>query len=91
MLLRLQLRIWIRILNRPCKRFTKPKLWPKHYLSQPKRYLVFPNIVKAGLVFGGSDGEGELIEYEKVIDYYHSVTGSWGLAGAQSYGYVVFL
>jgi lipid-binding SYLF domain-containing protein len=27
-----------------------------------------------------------------VVDYYNSVTGSWGLqAGAQSYGYVVFL
>jgi lipid-binding SYLF domain-containing protein len=28
----------------------------------------------------------------KVADYYNSVTGSWGLqAGAESYGYVVFL
>jgi lipid-binding SYLF domain-containing protein len=57
-----------------------------------KAVLVFPNIVKAGLVFGGSYGEGELIEGSKVIDYYNSVTGSWGLqAGAQSYGYAVFL
>jgi lipid-binding SYLF domain-containing protein len=57
-----------------------------------KAILVFPNIVKAGLVFGGSYGEGELIEGGKVVDYYNSVTGSWGLqAGAQSYGYAVFL
>jgi lipid-binding SYLF domain-containing protein len=43
-------------------------------------------------VFGGSYGEGELIEGSKVVDYYNSVTGSWGLqAGAQSYGYAVFL
>lgn len=29
---------------------------------------------------------------DKVVDYYNSVTGSWGLqAGAQSYGYAVFL
>jgi len=57
-----------------------------------KAVLVFPNIVKAGLVFGGSYGEGELIEGAKVVDYYNSVTGSWGLqAGAQSYGYAVFL
>ena len=28
----------------------------------------------------------------EVVDYYSSVTGSWGLqAGAQSYGYAVFL
>jgi lipid-binding SYLF domain-containing protein len=57
-----------------------------------KAILVFPNIVKAGLVFGGSYGEGELLEGSKVVDYYNSVTGSWGLqAGAQSYGYAVFL
>jgi lipid-binding SYLF domain-containing protein len=57
-----------------------------------KAVLVFPNIVKAGLVFGGSYGEGVLIKGSKVIDYYNSVSGSWGLqAGAQSYGYAVFL
>lgn len=57
-----------------------------------KAVLVFPNIVKAGLVFGGSYGEGELIKGSKVTDYYNSVTGSWGLqAGAQTYGYAVFL
>jgi lipid-binding SYLF domain-containing protein len=44
-----------------------------------KAVLVFPNIVKAGLVFGGSYGEGELLEGSKVVDYYNSVTGSWGL------------
>jgi lipid-binding SYLF domain-containing protein len=36
--------------------------------------LVFPNIVKSGLVFGGSYAEGELIEGSKVVDYYNSVT-----------------
>ena len=57
-----------------------------------KAILVFPNIVKAGLVFGGSYGEGELLNGAKVSDYYNSVSGSWGLqAGAESYGYVVFL
>lgn len=54
--------------------------------------LVFPNVVKAGLVFGGAYGEGELKQGEKVDGYYNSVTASWGLqAGAESYGYVVFL
>lgn len=48
--------------------------------------------VKAGLAFGAAYGEGELIENGKPITYYNSFTGSWGLqAGAQSYGYVVFL
>jgi len=54
--------------------------------------LVFPNIVKAGLVFGGSYGEGVLIQGANVAGYYNSVSGSWGLqAGAQTYGYAVFL
>ncbi|MNX85376.1 hypothetical protein D3C86_1172120 [compost metagenome] len=59
---------------------------------QAKAVLVFPNIIKAGLVFGGSYGEGVLMKGTKVENYYNSVSGSWGLqAGAQSYGYVVFL
>ncbi len=50
--------------------------------------LVFPNIVKAGLVFGGSYGEGTLMKNGDVEGYYNSVSASWGLqAGAQSYGY----
>jgi lipid-binding SYLF domain-containing protein len=54
--------------------------------------LIFPNIVKAGLVFGAAYGEGELDQAGKIDSYYNSITGSWGLqAGAQSYGYAVFL
>jgi len=54
--------------------------------------LIFPNIVKAGIVFGGAYGEGTMMKGGRVTDYYNSVTGSWGLqAGAQSYGYIVFL
>ena len=57
-----------------------------------KAILVFPKIVKAGLVFGGSYGEGELLEGSKVSGYYNTVSASWGLQlGAQTYGYVVFL
>ncbi|MBV7476171.1 YSC84-related protein [Pseudomonas sp. PDM31] len=59
---------------------------------QAKAVLVFPKIIKAGLVFGGSYGEGVLMKGTQVVDYYNSVSGSWGLqAGAQSYGYAVFL
>lgn len=64
----------------------------KSISESAKAVLVFPNIVKAGLVFGGSYGEGELISGSTVVDYYNSVGASWGLqAGAQSYGYAVFL
>ncbi len=64
----------------------------EHMSSTAKAVLVFPNVIKAGLVFGAGYGEGEMIKGSKVADYYNSVTGSWGLqAGAQSYAYVVFL
>jgi lipid-binding SYLF domain-containing protein len=57
-----------------------------------KAVLIFPNIVKAGFFFGGAYGEGVLESGTKIDSYYNSFTGSWGLqAGAQSYGYAVFL
>jgi len=60
--------------------------------KQSRAVLVFPSIVKAGLVFGGAYGEGELRQGGNTSGYYTSFTGSWGLqAGAQSYGYAVFL
>ena len=60
--------------------------------SRAKAILIFPSIVKAGLVFGGAYGEGELLSGGHVENYYNSFSGSWGLqAGAQSYGYAVFL
>lgn len=60
--------------------------------SKARAILIFPNIVKAGLIFGGAYGEGVLQKDNTVDGYYNSVTASWGLqAGAQSYGYVVFL
>lgn len=59
---------------------------------QSRAVLIFPSIVKAGLVFGGAYGEGELRQGGNTTGYYTSFTGSWGLqAGAQSYGYAVFL
>jgi lipid-binding SYLF domain-containing protein len=60
--------------------------------KQARAVLIFPNIVKAGFVFGGAYGEGVLKQGSITDGYYNSVTASWGLqAGAQSYGYVVFL
>ncbi len=60
--------------------------------KKAKAILVFPKIVKAGLVFGGSYGEGVLMKGTHVSEYYNSVSASWGWqAGAESYAYVVFL
>ncbi|MBV9511039.1 MAG: lipid-binding SYLF domain-containing protein [Caulobacteraceae bacterium] len=61
-------------------------------MHDAKAVLIFPNIVKAGFVFGGAYGEGELIENGQVQGYYSTASASWGLqAGAQSYGYALFL
>lgn len=60
--------------------------------KKAKGILVFPKITKAGLVFGGAYGEGVLMKGAAVSGYYNSVSASWGWqAGAESYGYVVFL
>lgn len=54
--------------------------------------LVFPNILKAGFLFGGQIGEGVLFEGGRVAGYYNSVAASYGLqAGIQSFGYALFL
>jgi lipid-binding SYLF domain-containing protein len=60
--------------------------------KKAKAILVFPKVVKAGLVFGGSYGEGVLLQGERAKEYFNSVSASWGWqAGAESYAYVVFL
>jgi len=60
--------------------------------KRAKAILVFPKIIKAGLVFGGSYGEGVMMKNGAVTEYLNSVSGSWGWqAGAESYTYVVFL
>ncbi len=60
--------------------------------QKAKAVLVFPNIIKAGFLFGGAYGEGVMLEGDASHGYYNSFSASWGLqAGAQSYGYAVFL
>jgi lipid-binding SYLF domain-containing protein len=58
--------------------------------SKAKGILVFPNIVKAGLIVGGQYGDGALREKGKTVSYYRSIAGSFGLqAGVQSFGYAL--
>lgn len=57
-----------------------------------KGTLVFPDVVKAGLIIGGQYGEGALLVNGVTIGYYNTVAASYGLqAGAQSFGYAMFL
>ena len=53
--------------------------------------LVFPRIVKAGFLIGGSFGEGAMRQRGRTIGYYHSAAASYGLqAGVQWFGYALF-
>jgi lipid-binding SYLF domain-containing protein len=57
-----------------------------------KGILVFPDVIKAGLIIGGQYGEGALLLKGKTMGYYNTVAASYGLqAGAQSFGYAMFL
>lgn len=57
-----------------------------------KGILVFPNVIKAGLVVGGQYGDGALLVDGQTAGYYNTVAASYGLqAGAQSFGYAMFL
>ncbi len=57
-----------------------------------KGILVFPRIYKAGLIVGGQYGEGALRVNGHTVAYFKSVGASYGLqAGAQAYGYALFL
>lgn len=66
---------------------TSARLLQKH----AKAVLVFPNMIKAGFLFGGQIGEGVLFRNGRPTAYYNSVAASYGLqAGGQVFGYALF-
>ncbi|MEM7227133.1 MAG: YSC84-related protein [Pseudomonadota bacterium] len=64
----------------------------KELSTQAKAILVFPRIVKAGLLLGGQYGDGGLVKGGKMDGYYNSTAVSYGLqAGVQWFGYAMFM
>ena len=62
----------------------------KELSTVAKGILVFPDVVKAGLMIGGEYGKGALRVDGKTTGYYNTVAASFGLqAGAQSFGYAM--
>jgi lipid-binding SYLF domain-containing protein len=60
--------------------------------EKAKAILVFPRIVKGGLIIGGQYGEGALVKDGRILGYYNSVAASYGLqVGGQTFGYALFL
>ena len=59
--------------------------------AKAKGILVFPDIVKGGLVVGGQYGKGALRKGGRTDGYYETVAASYGLqAGLQKFGYALF-
>ena len=53
--------------------------------------LVFPGILKGGLIIGGQYGQGALRKNGKTVAYYSTAAASYGLqAGGQKFGYALF-
>jgi len=71
------------------------KLYNAHHVAKElsqvaKGMLVFPNVVKAGLIVGAQYGTGALRVEGKTVGYYNTVAASYGLqAGAQEFGYAL--
>jgi lipid-binding SYLF domain-containing protein len=56
-----------------------------------KGILIFPDVIKGGLIVGGLYGAGALRENGRSVGYYNTVAASIGLqAGAQSFSYALF-
>lgn len=60
------------------------------FLPQTKGYLVFPRVIKAGLIVGGKYGEGALRVNGVTKHFYDMTAASIGLqAGAQEYSMLI--
>jgi lipid-binding SYLF domain-containing protein len=63
----------------------------RYYARHARAVLVFPNVLKAGFVFGGETGNGVLLVHGKPEAYYNISGGSWGLQiGGQGFSYALF-
>lgn len=72
------------------KRFRSEVTGGSEFLEKAQGVLVFPNVIKAGLVVGGEYGEGALLVGGKTVDYYSTAGASIGLQlGAQSKAVVI--
>ena len=59
--------------------------------GKAKGILIFPNIVKAGFIFGAQYGDGELLKGSEVAGRYNISAVSYGLqAGIQAFAYAMF-
>ena len=59
--------------------------------KEAKAVLVFPSVVKGGLMIGAQYGKGALRKDGETIGYYNAFSASYGLQiGVQAFGYALF-
>jgi lipid-binding SYLF domain-containing protein len=61
------------------ERFYKQVDGAREFAKNAKGLLVLPNVKKAALIFGGEYGQGALRIDGETVDYYNTVSGSFGL------------
>jgi lipid-binding SYLF domain-containing protein len=67
------------------QRFKDTVMGGEQFLARAKGVLVFPKVIKAGLIVGGEYGEGALRIGNKTVAYYSTAAASLGLqAGVQA-------
>ena len=67
------------------KRFYQQVAGADEFVKASKGMLVMPNVVKGAFIIGGEYGEGALRIGGKTVDYYNTISGSFGLQiGGQS-------
>ena len=80
-----------RDVNGAIQKLYKESKAAKELSKVAKGVLVFPNVVKGGLIIGGQYGKGALRVNGKTVGYYSTTAASYGLqAGVQSFGYAMF-
>ena len=76
--------------NTAIKQFEKEIEGGATFLTKVKGYLVFPSVIKAGLIVGGKYGKGALRINGETKNYYSMTSASIGWqAGAQEHSMVI--
>ena len=77
--------------NAALQNLYKHNIMAKALGEKAKGILVFPHILKAGLIIGGEGGNGALLRHGKTEGYYNIAGASFGFeAGAENFGYAMF-
>ena len=76
--------------ERTLSRFHRQVRGTRELVQNAAAVLVFPTVVKAGIGIGGEYGEGVFLVRGKAVDYYNTVSASFGFQlGAQARSIII--